>query len=154
MGLTHNKKNSDPELFLSKRTAGTKMETRLRERWSSGWAQLEIHLKRRLQDLTLLLMLWCAYRQELSMAALPTWGLTSSWLRQRQILTPNHWTEIRDSCGRIRERLKEAEEEGEPIGRPTLSTNWRASSWKWERRRNGMRNCGGGDQEGEGRAGL
>jgi hypothetical protein len=26
-----------------------------------------------------------------------------------------------------------------------LSTNWRASSWKWERRRNGMRNCGGGE---------
>jgi hypothetical protein len=27
-------KNSDPELFLSKRTAGTKMEKRLRERSS------------------------------------------------------------------------------------------------------------------------
>jgi hypothetical protein len=27
-------KNSDPELFLSKRTAGTKMERRLRERKS------------------------------------------------------------------------------------------------------------------------
>ena len=28
-------KNSDPELFLFKRTAETKMEKRLRERWSS-----------------------------------------------------------------------------------------------------------------------
>jgi hypothetical protein len=28
-------KNSDPELFLSKRTAGTKMEKRMRERRSS-----------------------------------------------------------------------------------------------------------------------
>ena len=28
-------KNSDPELFLSQRTTGTKMKKRLRERWSS-----------------------------------------------------------------------------------------------------------------------
>ena len=33
-------KNSDPELFLSKRTAGTKMEKRLRERRSSDWPKL------------------------------------------------------------------------------------------------------------------
>jgi hypothetical protein len=30
-------KISDPELFLSKRTSGTKMEKRLRERQSSDW---------------------------------------------------------------------------------------------------------------------
>ena len=33
-------KNSDPELFLSKRTAGTKMEKRLRERRSSDRPKL------------------------------------------------------------------------------------------------------------------
>jgi hypothetical protein len=33
-------KNSDPELFLSKRTAGTKKEKRLRERRSSEWPNL------------------------------------------------------------------------------------------------------------------
>jgi hypothetical protein len=33
-------KNSDPELSLSKRTAGTKMEKRLRERWSSDQPNL------------------------------------------------------------------------------------------------------------------
>jgi hypothetical protein len=33
-------KNSDPELFLSKRTAGTKMEKRLRERRSSDQSNL------------------------------------------------------------------------------------------------------------------
>jgi hypothetical protein len=33
-------KNSDPELFLSKRTAGTKMETGLRERTSSDQSKL------------------------------------------------------------------------------------------------------------------
>ena len=53
-------KISDPELSLSKRTAGTKMEKRLKKRRFSD----------RLQVLTLLLMLWCAYRQEASMAAL------------------------------------------------------------------------------------
>jgi len=35
MGLPCTVKNSDPELFLFKRTAGTKMEKRLRERQSS-----------------------------------------------------------------------------------------------------------------------
>ena len=33
-------------------------------------AQLGIHLKLSLQSLTLLLMLWCAYKQEPSMAVL------------------------------------------------------------------------------------
>jgi hypothetical protein len=39
-----------------------------------------------------------------------------------QILTHNQWAEIRDSCGWIRERLEEVEE-GDPIGRPAVSTN-------------------------------
>jgi hypothetical protein len=34
-------KNSDPELFLSKRTAGTKREKRLREKKSSHWLKVE-----------------------------------------------------------------------------------------------------------------
>jgi hypothetical protein len=33
-------KNSDPELFLSKRTAGAKMETSLRKRRFSDWTKL------------------------------------------------------------------------------------------------------------------
>jgi hypothetical protein len=33
--LLNYSKNSDPELFLSKRTAGTKMEKRLKERQST-----------------------------------------------------------------------------------------------------------------------
>ena len=41
-------KNSDPELFLSKRTAGTKREKRLREKRPSDPHQLGIHLKGRL----------------------------------------------------------------------------------------------------------
>lgn len=43
---------------------------------------------------------------------------------QRQILTPNHWTEVGTSCGWSRERQEEAEEEEDnPIGRPVVSTN-------------------------------
>ena len=38
-------KNSDPELFLSKRTSGTKMEKRLRERRSSDWPNLGFFLR-------------------------------------------------------------------------------------------------------------
>ena len=67
-------KNSDPELFLSKRTAGTKMEKRLKERWfnvqpnlgSISWGVG----RDRDQGLTLLLMLWCDYRQEPGVAVL------------------------------------------------------------------------------------
>ena len=40
MGLPCYSQNSDPELFLSKRTAGKKMEKRLRERRSSDWPKL------------------------------------------------------------------------------------------------------------------
>ena len=45
------------------------MEKRLRERMSSDWLNLGF-ISRGGQGLTLLLMLWCAYRQESSMAAL------------------------------------------------------------------------------------
>ena len=37
------------------------------------------------------------------------------------ILTPNQCTEVEDPCGRIREKLEEAEEEDNPIGRSTVS---------------------------------
>jgi hypothetical protein len=40
MGLPSHSKNSDPELFLSKRTTGTKMEKILRKRRSSDRPKL------------------------------------------------------------------------------------------------------------------
>ena len=49
-------KNSDPELFLSERTAGTKMEKSLRKRRTNNRPKSEIQLKGRPQDLTLLLL--------------------------------------------------------------------------------------------------
>jgi hypothetical protein len=41
-----------------------------------------------------------------------------------QILTPNHSTEVGGLYGWIMERLEEAEEKGDPIERPAVSTNW------------------------------
>ena len=40
-----------------------------------------------------------------------------------QLLTCNQWTEAGDLCGAIRAKLKEAEEVGNPIGKPAVSTN-------------------------------
>jgi hypothetical protein len=44
-------------------------------------------------------------------------------MQQMQIFTHNHWTEVRHSYGWIRERLEDAKEEDDPIGRPAVSTN-------------------------------
>lgn len=55
----------DPELFLSKRNVGTKIEQRLNERPSSDQPSLGSH-----QSLILLLTPCCVYRQEPSMAIL------------------------------------------------------------------------------------
>jgi hypothetical protein len=38
-------------------------------------------------------------------------------------LTANHWTEVRDPNGRVRGRIEGAEGDGNPIGRPTVTTN-------------------------------
>jgi hypothetical protein len=48
---------------------------------------------------------------------------TSSSLRHMQILRANHWTDIRNPHGRVRERIKGAKEYANSIGRPTVSTN-------------------------------
>jgi hypothetical protein len=40
-GCHHTVKKSEPELFLPKTTAGTKMEKRLKERQSNNWPKLE-----------------------------------------------------------------------------------------------------------------
>ena len=39
-----------------------------------------------------------------------------------QIPTANHWTEVRDPYGRVRGRIEEAEGDGNPIGRTTVSS--------------------------------
>jgi hypothetical protein len=47
---------------------------------------------------------------------------TSSWKSQMQIFAPNQWTETAEPCGWIGENLEEAEEEGNPIVGPVVST--------------------------------
>jgi hypothetical protein len=52
----------------------------------------------------------------------PLRGPTNSWLRQKQILTPKHWADVRDSYGWIRRRVEETERENYLIWRPVFST--------------------------------
>jgi hypothetical protein len=40
-----------------------------------------------------------------------------------KIFVPNQWTEAADHCGCIKEKLEEAEEEGNPVGGPAGSMN-------------------------------
>lgn len=65
------------------------------------------------------MMFCCPCRQEPIMAVL--WkALSSSSLRQMQILTGKHWMEVWDPCRRVSRRI---EGDGNPLGRPTVSTN-------------------------------
>jgi hypothetical protein len=45
-----------------------------------------------------------------------------------QILTVNHWTEVTEPYGRVRERVEGAERDGNPLGRPPISTTWTPQS--------------------------
>ena len=40
-----------------------------------------------------------------------------------QILTAKNWTEVRDSCGRVRGRIEGTEKDDNLVGKPTVSTN-------------------------------
>ena len=44
-------------------------------------------------------------------------------LRQMQILTAKHWTKVGDPYRRVRGRIEGTEGNGNPTGRPTVSTN-------------------------------
>jgi hypothetical protein len=99
-------KISDPELFLSKRTAGTKMEKKLREgspmtgpTWDpfqGGWGEASHYY-------------W--YYDILADRSLAYLSSERSY----------RWTEVRGICGWIREKLEETEKEDDPIGRPAIS---------------------------------
>jgi hypothetical protein len=54
---------------------------------------------------------------------------TSSWKSQMQIFARNQWTAAADHCGWIRKKLKEAEEEDDPVGGPTVSFNLDSQQW-------------------------
>jgi hypothetical protein len=44
-------------------------------------------------------------------------------MNQMLIFAPNQWTEAADPCGWIGKKLKEAEEEGDPVVGPAVSIN-------------------------------
>jgi hypothetical protein len=73
------------------------------------------------QTLSLLLMLRCACWQELSMAAVWMALPAADW--DKDILTPNHWTEFEDHYGRVRGRMEGTEGDTNSTERPTVSTN-------------------------------
>ena len=60
-------------------------------------------------------------------------GQTNRRLKQTQILTPNHFTEVGDPYGWIKGRMEDTEKEDYPIGRPAVSTTpdpWDVSETK------------------------
>jgi hypothetical protein len=102
---------------LSKRTSGTNMETRLRERRFSGQPNWDPS-QRKLQG-----YYWSCYdvqdRQEPSERPNKQVNETEAYtytlaMDRKKLGTPCAW---------IRERLEAAKEEGDPIGRPAVSTN-------------------------------
>jgi hypothetical protein len=54
---------------------------------------------------------------------LPPKDPTSCWKSQMQLFAPNQSTEAAEPCCWIREKLKEAEEEGDPVGGPAVLIN-------------------------------
>jgi hypothetical protein len=44
-------------------------------------------------------------------------------LRNIKIFTANHWTDAKNTCGRVRGKIEGSEGNENPIGRPTVSTN-------------------------------
>jgi hypothetical protein len=54
-----------------------------------------------------------------------------------QILTDNHWTEVGDPYGRV--RINRAEADGNPVGRPTVSTN--SDPWELPETKQSTKEC-------------
>ena len=67
------------------------------------------------------MMLYYACRQEPSISALWESPPRNRW-KQMQRLTDNHWTELRNSYWRVRERIEDPEGERNSTRRPTEST--------------------------------
>jgi hypothetical protein len=106
--------------ILSERTIGTKME----KSWGKGgpvkgtnWGPAQEEAPRP----ATITNVCCAYKQ--AYHDYPSKGPTSNWKNQMQIFTSNQWTEDDDFCGWTREKLEEAEEEGDPMERPAVLTN-------------------------------
>jgi hypothetical protein len=58
----------------------------------------------------------------------PLKGSASIWLRQKQMLTDNHWIEPGHHKGKVRVRTEGAKRDCNSIGRTTVSTNLNSQS--------------------------
>ena len=83
--------------------------------------QLGIHYMQRHQTWTTIADKF--YFQKGAWQGCPLRASTKSWLRQMQILTATHWTQVREPCGRDRGRTEEVEGNCNSTGRTTLSSN-------------------------------
>ena len=111
-GLPSYNKNSDLELSLSKRTAGTKPGKGQRKGGPMTCPNWDPCQGESSNPDTIIDGIVCLQTGTYH-GCLPS-SPTSSWLRQNQILTTNQWSEVRNSCGCIRKRLEEAEEVATP----------------------------------------
>jgi hypothetical protein len=116
MGCYPTVKNSDPELFLSERTAGTKMEKSLRKRRSSDPAQGEVPRPDTITEAM------GRSQKEFIMTALQKAQQAAERVRCRY-LHPTNGQKLETPVVKLGKNLKEAEVEGDPIGRPAVSTN-------------------------------
>ena len=113
MGLPSHIKSSDPEIFLSKRPSGTKTEKSLMEMRSSERIKVGPSLGKGPSPYTTSEAMECS--QNGAYHDCTPNDPKSSWKSQVQIFTPKQWTEAADPSGSMREKLKEAEEEGIPV---------------------------------------
>jgi hypothetical protein len=107
------------QLFLSERTVGTKIEKSLWKIWAPVTGQNCTKLKGKPQGLTLLLRLLYAYKVGPVMTALQNVQQAAERVTCRCL----HPTNGQKLLTPVAELGKEAEEEGDPIGRPAVSTN-------------------------------
>jgi len=112
-------KNFDPELLMYKKTAGAK----IRRHWRKSSPMTSPSWKCILWEGT---RAWHYYHcyAVLTLGAwrgCPLRGQTSSWMKQMQTHTPNHWTKVGDCYGPIRGWIDKAEGENDPRGRPAVS---------------------------------
>lgn len=109
-------KISDPELFPSKRN-GTKKEQRLKKWLISDWLNLG-------SILWVSTIPWNYYWCHVVLADRRLVWLSSEQLTETDAdiySQPLDWGQ--DPCGRVRWRIERAKEDGNPTGRPTMSTN-------------------------------